>query len=205
MYLFLFENNNLPDVGTALEPTLETRTCDLYFKVNAEKSLTKTTSAFERLRCKNDCSMCLWVTAGHSSPRTSLDGQIGHVLLLVVMLSHVLSRVRHRAVGQQLVLRRLVLLLVMSHVGRPVVVMVPVVMWVNGYGHVTAVVHGGAVAVAVVAAWHRLLAGHVRCTRTRFAVFHQNRHGHSSRRTLSLWTNKPDQVFVNRVHASSRF
>lgn len=123
------------------------------------------------------------------SPRASLNGQIGHVLLLVVVLAHVLSRVRHRGVGEHMVLRRLVLLLVVSHVGRPVMVMVTVVVRVYGDGHVTAVVHGRTVAVAVVAARRRLLAGRVRSARARLTVFHQNGYGHSSRRTLRLRTN----------------
>lgn len=76
-------------------------------------------------------------------------------------MTHVLSRVWHRGVGEQLVLRRLVLLLVVSHVGRAVMVMVTMVVRVYGDGHVTAVVHGGTVAVAVVAARRRLLAGRV--------------------------------------------
>lgn len=106
-----------------------------------------------------------------------------------MMLAHVLSWIRHRVVGQQLVLWRLVLLLVVvvSYVWRPVMVMVTVVMGVNGDGHVAAVVHGRAVAVAIVAAaGRRLLAGRVRGARTRFTVFHQNGHGHASWRTLSL-------------------
>lgn len=77
------------------------------------------------------------------------------------MLTHVLSWVRHRAVGKQLVLRRLVLLLVMPHAGRAMMVMVTVVMRVYGHGHMTAVVHGGTVTVTVVAAGRWLLAGRV--------------------------------------------
>lgn len=77
------------------------------------------------------------------------------------MLTNVLSWVWHRGVGQQLVLRWLVLLLVVPDVGRPVMVMMPMVMGVDGDWYVATVVHSGAVAVAIVTAGRRLLAGHV--------------------------------------------
>jgi len=79
----------------------------------------------------------------------------------MMMLTHVLSWIWHRVVGQQLVLWRLLLLLVVvSYVRRPVMVMVTVVMGVNRDRHVATVVHGRAVAVAIVAAaGRRLLAG----------------------------------------------
>lgn len=80
---------------------------------------------------------------------------------MVMMLADVLSWVWHRGVGQQLVLRRLVLLLVVPDVGRPVMVMVTVVMGVDGDGDVATVMHSGTVAVAIIATGRRLLAGRV--------------------------------------------
>lgn len=80
---------------------------------------------------------------------------------MVMMLADVLSWVWHRGVGQQLVLRRLVLLLVVPDVGRPVMVMVTVVMGVDGDGDVATVMHSGTVAVAIIATGRRLLARRV--------------------------------------------
>jgi hypothetical protein len=75
----------------------------------------------------------------------------------MVMLTYILSWICHCSVGQQLVLRRLVLLLVMSNIGR-VMVMMTMMMGMDGDGYVTTVMHGRAMAIAIVAPRRRLLA-----------------------------------------------